>query len=111
MSCSKAGSPPDLKIEREITPQPLRIGVATITLHVMDASAQPVAGARISLEADMSHPGMSPVFGETKEIETGVYRGQVEFGMAGDWVILLHVVLPSGQKLEQQINVPGVRPN
>jgi hypothetical protein len=31
--------------------------------------------------------------------------------MAGDWVILLHIVLPDGQKLEQQFDVSGVRPN
>ena len=87
------------------------MGVNTVTLRVADAAARPVMGARIGMEADMSHPGMSPVFGEAKEIEPGQYRGQLEFGMAGDWVILLHVVLPGGQKLERQIDVRDVRPN
>jgi hypothetical protein len=31
--------------------------------------------------------------------------------MAGDWVILLHVTLPDGKKLERQFDVRGVRPN
>jgi hypothetical protein len=35
----------------------------------------------------------------------------LEFQMAGDWVILLHVTLPGGKKLEQQIDVRDVRPN
>jgi hypothetical protein len=112
LSCSKAGSPPSaFGIQHEITPQPLRVGVNTVTLRVADAAARPITGARINLEADMSHPGMTPVFGEAKEIEAGQYRGQLEFGMAGDWVILLHVELPGGQKLERQIDVRDVRPN
>jgi hypothetical protein len=31
--------------------------------------------------------------------------------MAGDWVVLLHIALPGGKKLERQIDVKGVRPN
>jgi len=59
----------------------------------------------------MSHPGMSPRFAEAKETEPGRYQANLEFQMAGDWVILLHVALPGGTKLERQIEVRGVRPN
>jgi hypothetical protein len=53
---------------------------------------------------------MSPIFGDAREVETGRYQAQLEFGMAGDWVILLHIVLPDGKKLERQFDVKGVRP-
>jgi len=59
----------------------------------------------------MSHAGMAPVFAEAKETEPGQYQAQLKFAMAGDWVILLHVRLASGQTLERQFNVGGVRPN
>jgi len=59
----------------------------------------------------MSHAGMSPRFAEAKETDLGRYETQVEFPMAGDWVILLHVRLPDGKKLERQFDVRGVRPN
>jgi hypothetical protein len=59
----------------------------------------------------MSHPGMSPVFGAAKEVAPGQYQAQVTFGMAGDWVILLHAMLPDGKKLERQFEVRDVRPN
>jgi len=59
----------------------------------------------------MSHAGMSPGFAEAKEAEAGCYKAPREFQMAGDWVILLHVTLPDGNKLERQIDVRGVRPN
>ena len=111
VSCSRPGPAPVLRMEHEVTPQPVRVGLVTITLNLGDASAKPVAGARVALEADMSHPGMAPVFGNAREVEPGGYQTQLEFGMPGDWVILVHVSLPSGQTLERQFDVRGVRPN
>ena len=58
----------------------------------------------------MSHAGMSPVFDDAREIEPGRYQAHLRFEMAGDWVILLHVTLPGGQKLERQIDVPAFDP-
>jgi hypothetical protein len=110
-SCSKQAEPPTLvAIEHEISPQPARVGPVTVNLKLSDAIGKPLTGAHIAIEADMSHPGMSPGFAEAKEMETGRYEGHFEFQMAGDWVILLHVTLPDGKKLERQFEVRGVRP-
>jgi YtkA-like len=98
-------------IEHQISPEPVRVGSATIVLKLADASAKPVTGAQIAIEADMSHPGMSPLFSEAKETESGRYEAHLQFQMAGDWVILLHVRLPDGNTLQRQIDVRGVRPN
>jgi membrane fusion protein, copper/silver efflux system len=98
-------------VEHAISPEPPQVGAATVTLRLADAGAKPVSGARITLEADMSHAGMAPVFEEAKETEPGQYQAQLRFAMAGDWVILLHVQLQGGQRLERQFNVDGVRPN
>ncbi len=57
----------------------------------------------------MSHPGMSPVFAESKEVTGGQYQANINFAMAGDWVLVLHIKLPDGQTLERQIDVKGVR--
>jgi YtkA-like len=81
-----------------------------VTLRFADSAAKPITGAHIAIEADMSHPGMRPLFAEAKETEPGRYQAHLEFPMAGDWVILLHVTLPGGKKLERQIDVRGVRP-
>jgi transcriptional regulator GlxA family with amidase domain len=110
--CSPAPeSSPGITIEHAISPQPARVGPVTVTLQLADAAAKPIAGARIALEADMSHAGMSPVFGEAKEVAPGRYQSQVRLGMAGDWVILLHATLPDGKKLERQFDLRDVRPN
>jgi hypothetical protein len=51
---------------------------------------------------------MSPGFSEAKEVEPGRYQAPLNFTMAGDWVIIAHVALPDGHKLERQIEVNGV---
>jgi hypothetical protein len=110
--CSRSdGSLPSIKIDHNIAPLPVRAGATTIFLRVADGAAKPVTGAHIAVEADMTHPGMAPVFGEAKEIEPGRYQTTLTFQMAGDWVILLHITLSNGQKVERQFDVPGVQPN
>lgn len=109
--CFRPAEPPDLvTIEHEISPAPARVGVATITFKLADANSRPITGARIAVEADMSHAGMSPAFAQAQEEQPGRYEAHLNFKMAGDWVILLHVTLPGGKKLERQIEVRGVDP-
>jgi hypothetical protein len=74
-----------------------------------DAIGKPLTGANIAVEANMSHAGMSPMFAEAKETEPGRYQAGLEFPMAGDWVILLHITLSGGQRLQRQFDVRGVR--
>jgi hypothetical protein len=111
-SCSRPmGSSSFVAIEHEISPEPARVGPATITLKLANSAAKPITGAHVAIEGDMSHPGMSPRFAEAKETDPGRYEARLEFPMAGDWVILLHVTLSDGKKLERQFDVRGVRPN
>ena len=101
--------PPDLKIDSEISPQPVQTGLSTVRLNIHDASGASVMGARVQLEGNMSHAGMAPVFGDTKEVSAGRYEGSLDLNMQGDWVVLVHAVLSDGQKVERQIDVQGVR--
>jgi hypothetical protein len=110
--CSRPVEPsPFVAIAHELLPEPARVGTDTVTLKLSDAAGNPITGALIGIEADMSHAGMSPRFAEAREEGSGRYRAQLEFPMAGDWVILLHITLPGGKKLERQIEVKGVRAN
>lgn len=101
----------DIAVDFKFSPQPPHAGETTATFTIADAAGRPIAGARLNAEADMTHPGMSPVFADVKEIEPGRYQSTMALGMAGDWVILLHGSLPSGEKLERQFDLKGVRPN
>jgi hypothetical protein len=100
-----------VSIEYGINPQPVRVGPAIVHVKLRDSAGAPVVGGRINLEADMSHPGMAPVFGEAREGALGQYQGSLELAMPGDWVVLIHVTLPDGRELERQLNVPGVAAN
>jgi hypothetical protein len=96
-------------VEHEVTPRPPRVGTATITLSVAGDDGRPLGGAGVKLEGNMSHAGMSPVFAEARESEPGRYRAALEFTMAGDWVVLVHLTLPDGSKVERQFDVKGVQ--
>ena len=110
--CSRPVESKDrLTVEHEISPAPARVGISTFTFKLADAGGRPITGARVAVEADMSHAGMSPVFADAKEEQPGRYQARLNFQMAGDWIILLHVTLTDGKKLERQIEVRGVRPN
>jgi hypothetical protein len=100
-----------LTVEHEVLPQPARVGPVTVTFSLKDAAAKPLTGAHITLEGDMSHPGMSPVFDNAVEIAPGRYQSHLVLGMAGDWVILLHGTLADGEQVEQQFDIMGVQPN
>jgi hypothetical protein len=109
--CHRAGdsAPPVITIEHEITPQPVRVGSATIILRLSDRSGKAVTGARVTLEGNMSHAGMAPVFAKANETEPGRYHAPLKFSMGGDWIVLVHMTLSDGQKLEQQFEIRGVR--
>ncbi len=107
----KEASSQVVSIAYTIAPQPPRIGEMSATFSIADSEGKPIVGAHLTVEADMSHAGMSPVFADAKEVEPGRYQSRLSLGMAGDWVILLHGSLPGGEKLERQFDVKGVRPN
>src|SRR3569832_533036 len=87
-------------VTAEITPQPPRVGHATITLRVADGSGKPVSGARLKLEGNMSHAGMAPIFADATEVEPGRYRTSLELPMAGDWMVLVHLTLANGTRVD-----------
>lgn len=106
-----ADATPEITVREQITPRPARVGPATVSIQLADAARNPVTDAAIMVEADMSHPGMSPVFAQASELTPGSYRASVNFNMGGDWILLLHIKLADGRKIERQLDVRGVRSN
>jgi hypothetical protein len=100
----------ELKFTEEISPQPPRVGPVTLTLRLTDLSGAPVNGAQLTLEANMSHAGMVPVFADASEIEPGRYRSILKLSMAGDWTVIVHVNLPGNRKETYNFEIRGVEP-
>ena len=111
-ACHRGADPaPEITVREQITPRPARVGPASVSIQLADAARGPVTDAAIMVEADMSHPGMSPVFAQASELTPGSYRASVNFNMGGDWILLLHIRLADGRKIERQLDVRGVRSN
>ena len=106
----ESAATPNLTVSFEVSPLPARVGDVTITIRMKDGSNEPLAGARIKLEGNMSHAGMAPVFAEAKEIGPGQYRTNMNLSMAGDWQVLVHLTLPDGRELDQQFEIKEVAP-
>lgn len=102
---------PEINVKEAITPQPPHVGPATVSIELSDPLQKPVSHAAIMVEADMSHPGMRPVFAEARETVPGSYRALIEFSMAGDWVVLFHIKLADRRRVEHQMDVRGVQQN
>jgi len=99
---------PDIVVELAIEPDPPRLGLATVTIELRNAEAQPISGATVEIEGNMSHAGMVPVFASASEVAPGRYEAGLDFTMGGDWFILVRADLPDGRSLERKIDVPGV---
>jgi hypothetical protein len=81
--------------------------IADVTLR--DRSRQPVHGARLQLQAFMSHPGMAPVLATAEERADGVYRATLRFTMAGPWTIVIQGSLPDGRTVTHRVDIPDVQ--
>ena len=110
-SCAKSGEgvegAPHLTIGWTPLPAVGRESVAEIQLN--QAMARPLTGARLRLEAFMTHPGMAPVLAPVEEQGKGHYRARVTFTMAGDWVVRLQGTGADGRTIDVQEDVRGVR--
>jgi hypothetical protein len=90
-------------------PDPPSVGRSTLTLQLGDERGQPLRGARVRVEANMTHPGMRPVVAEAAEKEAGRYHVELEFSMAGSWFVLVTGDRPQGGSFSRRIDVAHVR--
>jgi hypothetical protein len=108
--CSKSSSAAnDIVFSWESEPKPLRVGPNTFTIKLAGSRGEMLADAHVSLEGDMSHAGMSPAFGEAKEVAPGQYQGKLDLNMRGDWILLFHITLTDGRTLDRQVKIRDLR--
>ena len=91
-----------------VTPDPPRVGPTTVVVILSNAEGQPISGAQMSLEGNMSHLGMVPSLATAVEVAPGRYQATLELTMGGDWFIVVQATLPDGRSLEHRVDVPGV---
>ena len=91
-----------------IEPSPPAVGPGTVIATLKDEGGLPVDGARLDIEANMSHAGMVPVLAGTTESRDGLYRVPLTWTMAGDWYVDVVFTLPDGSRVVRRYPV-GVK--
>jgi hypothetical protein len=71
-------------------------------LTMADGAGQPVLGAKVRIEAHMSHPGMAPVIAAATEKAAGVYSARLRLSMAGDWIFVVRGERTGGRSINQR---------
>jgi hypothetical protein len=90
-------------------PDPPAVGPCRLTLRLADDRGRPVSGARLRVEAGMTHPGMRPVVADAADEGDGRYEADLDFTMAGAWFVLVTGELPHGGSFSRQFDVARVR--
>jgi hypothetical protein len=100
----------DVTVTWTLEPAPPVTGARTIARFTLeDGRRQPLRGARLTLEAHMSHPGMTPVTAAVTELDPGMYEAPLRFSMAGDWTLVVTGELADGTRITEHVEVAGVR--
>jgi hypothetical protein len=106
----KGDGEPPVSLQWSVSPDPPLIGPAKVSIALTDTTTgEPVAGATVNVEGNMTHPGMQPVFGTGRETSPGHYEAPLQFTMGGDWLLLIDATLADGRTLQRQVDVRGVR--
>jgi hypothetical protein len=93
-----------------VEPSPPAAGQALVVRVTLSDRDRPVSGAKLRLEGQMSHPGMTPVVSDLVERGNGTYEGHLQLTMAGDWILVVTGELAGGERLTKQLDMPGVPP-
>jgi hypothetical protein len=104
------GGTSDVRVTWTIEPSPAITESETLVRFALDhADGTPAAGARLRVEAHMSHPGMAPATADVVERANGFYETRLHLSMAGDWVVVISGELASGQRVTASTHVTAVQ--
>lgn len=92
----------NLRFELLSEPPILMMGEAVLVVRVRDESGRPVNDATLELRGDMTHAGMTPVFGTLSKVENGEYHFGFEWSMVGEWVITVSGTTADGKRILQR---------
>lgn len=108
LACSRPPAGEDaasVQLTVKTTPAPARVGDNQLEVELFGGQAQ-----SLSVEANMSHPGMTPVTATLSSQDGTRWQAPLKLTMAGDWFLIVRGQLKDGRKLERQIPLPGVAP-
>ena len=107
--CTRAHSPAAVgEVVVSVRPTPAVTGPVEVSVSIADPPGTPLAGANVTVEGNMTHPGMKPELGTAREVEPGKYIADLTFTMMGDWILFVTAELPDGRRLSHRHALPAV---
>jgi hypothetical protein len=95
----------DYGVTFAVEPAAATVGEGSVVITLKDPQGQPVSDARLDVEANMSHAGMTPVNGQAAPGTDGVYRALLKWTMAGDWFVDVKFTLADGKTVSRRFPV------
>jgi hypothetical protein len=95
----------DYAVSLTVEPAPPVVGDGRLRITISDRHGQPVNDARLQIEGNMSHAGMTPVFTQAAGGESGTYTAAMKWTMAGDWYLDVRATLPDGRIIGRRFEV------
>jgi hypothetical protein len=104
-ACGRPVAPADdVVVEWKVTPSPPLVdGAAVLEITLGDRDGQPLSGARLRVEAHMTHPGMAPLIEVAAERGNGAYVARLRFPMAGAWILFVKGELADRRSINQRV--------
>ena len=82
----------------------LRMGTPAEAQITLTENSVPLSGATLTVEGNMTHAGMEPIFATATEVAPGDYRARLEWTMGGEWLLIVHGTLADGTTFEQRFD-------
>jgi hypothetical protein len=98
-ACGGRDAVRDVRVTLVVDPVTPAAGADTTVRVTLDDGRGPLRGARVQVEAHMSHPGMAPLVAEARETDAGTYLARIPFSMAGEWTLVASGTLADGHRI------------
>jgi hypothetical protein len=104
-ACARPVAPADdVAVEWRATPStPLVDGETEVEVTLLDRARQPLNGARLRVEAHMTHPGMAPIIEVAAERGNGAYVARLRLPMAGGWILFVKGELADHRPVNRRV--------
>ena len=102
-ACGGRDAVRDVRVALVVDPVNPAVGADSTVRVTLDDADGPLRGARVQVEAHMSHPGMAPLVVDASETNSGTYTARVPFSMAGEWTIVATGALADGRRITSPV--------
>lgn len=95
----------DYQVSFATEPAPPSQGAGIVLVTIKDKEGQGVDAARVAIEGNMNHAGMTPENAEVTTGANGEYRLPLNWTMGGEWYVDVKITLRNGEEVRRRFPV------